>query len=57
MVIKDIPANSTVVGVPGRITKQDGKKIDVSLDHIHILDPIMQNIEELEKRIEKLENK
>ncbi|MDD4899970.1 MAG: serine acetyltransferase, partial [Candidatus Omnitrophica bacterium] len=57
VVIKDVPANSTVVGVPGRITKQDGKKIDVSLDHIHILDPIMQNIEELEKRIEKLEKK
>lgn len=57
VVIKDVPPNSTVVGVPGRITKQEGKKIDVSLDHIHILDPIMQNIEELEKRIEKLENK
>lgn len=57
VVIKDVPPNSTVVGVPGRITKQDGKKIDVSLDHIHTLDPIMQNIEELEKRIEKLENK
>jgi len=55
VVIKDVPANSTVVGVPGRITKQDGKKIDVSLDHIHILDPIMQSIDELEKRIEKLE--
>lgn len=57
VVIKDVPPNSTVVGVPGRITKQDGKKIDISLDHIHILDPIMQNIEDLEKRIEKLENK
>lgn len=57
VVIKDVPPNSTVVGVPGRITKQDGKKIDVSLDHIHILDPIMQNIEELEKRIKNLENK
>ncbi len=57
VVIKDVPANSTVVGVPGRITKQDGKKIDISLDHIHVLDPIMQSIEELEKRIEKLENK
>lgn len=55
VVIKDVPPNSTVVGVPGRITKQEGKKIDISLDHIHILDPIMQNIEELEKRIEKLE--
>ena len=57
VVIKDVPPNSTVVGVPGRITKQDGKKMDLSLDHIHILDPIMQSIEELEKRIEKLENK
>jgi len=57
VVIKDVPPNSTVVGVPGRITKQDGKKIDISLDHIHVLDPIMQSIEELEKRIEKLENK
>ncbi len=57
VVIKDVPPNSTVVGVPGRITKQDGKKIDISLDHIHILDPVMQSIEELEKRIEKLENK
>jgi len=57
VVIKDVPQNSTVVGVPGRITKQDGKKIDVSLDHVHVLDPIMQNIEELQKRIDKLENK
>ncbi|MFH0913106.1 MAG: serine O-acetyltransferase EpsC [Candidatus Omnitrophota bacterium] len=57
VVIKDVPPNSTVVGVPGRITKQDGKKIDISLDHIHILDPIMQQIEELQKRLDKLENK
>lgn len=57
VVIKDVPPNSTVVGVPGRITKQDGKKIEVSLDHIHVLDPIMQTIEELQKRIEKLEGK
>ncbi|MCX5706267.1 MAG: serine O-acetyltransferase [Candidatus Omnitrophica bacterium] len=57
VVINDVPPNSTVVGVPGRITKQDGKKIDVSLDHIHTLDPIMQSIEELQKKIEALEKK
>lgn len=57
VVIKDVPPNSTVVGVPGRITKQDGKKMDFSLDHIHILDPIMQSIEELQKRIDNLEKK
>lgn len=57
VVIKDVPPDSTVVGVPGRITKQEGRKIDISLDHIHILDPIMQNIQELEKRIEELEER
>jgi len=57
VVIRDVPPNSTVVGVPGRITKQDGKKIEVSLDHIHILDPIMQSIEELQKKVEKLEKR
>lgn len=55
VVIKDVPPNSTVVGVPGRITRQDGKKIEISLDHIHVLDPLLQDMEELKKRIEKLE--
>ncbi len=57
VVVKDVPANSTVVGVPGRITKQDGKKMDVSLDHARMLDPIMQSIEELQDRIKNLEKK
>lgn len=55
VVVKDVPVNSTIVGVPGRVTKQDGKKIDTNLDHKHILDPIMQQIEELKQRIDKLE--
>jgi len=57
VVIKDVPPNSTVVGVPGRITKQDGKKLDTSLDHIHVLDPIKQSMEALEKRIKELEER
>ncbi len=57
VVLKDVASNSTVVGVPGRITKQDGKKIEIELDHIHVFDPVMQRIEELEKKIEGLENK
>jgi len=55
VVIKDVPPNSTVVGVPGRITKQDGKKMELSLDHIHVLDPLLQEMEELKERIKRLE--
>lgn len=57
VVLKDVPANSTVVGVPGRITKQDGKKIDGLLDHIHVLDPLMQSIEDMEERLKDLEKR
>ena len=55
VVIRDVPHNSTVVGVPGRITKQDGKKIDIDLDHIHVLDPLLEEIEELKARLDRLE--
>jgi serine O-acetyltransferase len=57
VVLKDVPANSTVGGVPGRITKQEGRKLDVSLDHVHVLDPLKQSLEELELRLSKLEKK
>ncbi len=57
VVLKDVPANATVVGVPGRITKQEGRKIDIALDHIHVLDPFKQALEEMEERIKALEKK
>jgi serine O-acetyltransferase len=57
VVLRDVPPNATVVGVPGHITRQDGKKIDRLLDHIHVLDPLMQSLEELEERVKDLEKK
>jgi len=53
VIIRDVPANSTIVGVPGRLTRQDGKKIEEQLDHILVLDPLIQRIQEVEKRINK----
>ncbi len=57
VVISDVPPNSTVVGVPGHVTKQDGNKIERTLDHIHVLDPITQTLDELRKKVEFLENR
>ena len=43
VVLKEVPANCTVVGVPGRIVKQDGAKIPrMDMDQIHLPDPIQQ---------------
>ena len=57
VVIKDVPVNTTAVGVPGNVTKQDGKRIDRMMDHGHVLDPVVQELEELKKRIADLEEK
>ncbi len=57
VVIKNVPPNSTVVGIPGRITKQEGRKIDSQLDHAHVNDPVMENITKLLGRIKTLEQK
>ena len=56
VVLKDVPPNSTVVGVPARVVRQNGKKVDYKpLDQIHISDPIEQQLERLEKEIKKLQ--
>jgi len=57
VVIKDVPANSTIVGVPGRTTRQEGKKIDLLMDHVHVTDPLTDKLRELHKRIQDLEEK
>ncbi|MBF0122446.1 MAG: serine O-acetyltransferase [Candidatus Omnitrophica bacterium] len=55
VVLASVPPNATVVGVPGHVTKQDGEKIDKKLAHAQILDPVMQDIDELAGRIDALE--
>ncbi|VAW11733.1 Serine acetyltransferase [hydrothermal vent metagenome] len=55
VVLKNVPHNATIVGVPGLVTKQDGKKLDKQMDHVHIIDPVMQKLVELSKRIKVLE--
>ncbi|MDP8213008.1 MAG: serine O-acetyltransferase EpsC [Candidatus Zapsychrus exili] len=57
VVIKDAPDNTTVVGVPGHVTKQDGKKIDSNMDHVHVLDPVMQDLKDITERLKELEEK
>ncbi|MBE6750695.1 MAG: serine O-acetyltransferase [Ruminococcaceae bacterium] len=57
VVLEEVPPNSTVVGVPARVVRQDGKKIEASktLDQINIPDPVKQKMESLENRILELE--
>ena len=51
VVLREVPANATVVGVPGRVVRISGEK----LDHVHTPDPVMLEIQQLQDRIQALE--
>lgn len=44
VVLKPVPANCTVVGVPGRIVKRDNKKPRMDLDQVNLPDPVLDAI-------------
>ena len=52
VVLREVPENATVVGVPGRVVRLSGEK----LDHIHTPDPIMLEIDQLKNRLATLEH-
>lgn len=54
VVLEEIPENSTAVGVPARVVKRDGRRIQ-DLDQVHIPDPVSQELCKLEIRIDALE--
>ncbi|HEV3087305.1 MAG TPA: serine O-acetyltransferase [Candidatus Elarobacter sp.] len=58
VVVKDVPANATVVGIPGRVVLQDGKPVTVSTDprpRVDMPDPNAAIIAQLSERIAALE--
>jgi len=54
VVIKPVPANSTVVGVPGRVVMRNGRRID-ALQHGDLPDPISETIFCLQEKVASLE--
>ena len=55
VVIKPVPPNSTVVGVPGRVVKRDNVRIPASdLDQVNLPDPVLNDLEKLKADNEML---
>ncbi len=54
VVLKNVPPNSTVVGIPGRIVKVDGVKINKDLNHTGLPDPIEDRLQLLKEEIVQL---
>lgn len=58
VVVKDVPSDSVVTGIPGRVTYRDGMKVQdgVDLQHNMMPDATMQVIQNLTARIAHLES-
>ncbi len=58
VVVNDVPPNSVVVGVPGKVIYRDGKRVasKIDLEHTDLPDPVSKAIEQLVERIHGLES-
>lgn len=57
VVLSEIPPNSTVVGVPGRVVKRDNIKIPTEdMDQVHFPDPVLIDIVGLQKENNRLQD-
>lgn len=54
VVLNEIPENATAVGVPAKVVRVKGEKVDI-LDHTHVPDPVQQALKKLTERIDLLE--
>ena len=58
VVLTEIPPEATAVGVPARVVRIAGEKVDFasSVDQIHVTDPVQKELQALSSRLEWLEN-
>ena len=58
VVLKSVPANSTVIGVPARVIKMEGERLpEATMDHVNIPDPIVERLEALDRELFELRKK
>lgn len=57
VVLKEIPPNSTAVGVPARVVRVSGERVDFvsNIDQVHVTDPVAVELTALRSQIEQLE--
>ena len=57
VVVREVPPNSVVVGVPGRVTSRDGQRVggEIDLNQVDLPDPLARALEQLLDRIHTLE--
>ncbi len=57
VVLSEVPPDSTAVGVPARIVRVGGEKIDYAgqVDQIHVTDPVQKELQAIQSRLDWIE--
>lgn len=54
VVVREVPPDSTVVGIPGKLVKQGGKRVGDRLDHTQLPDPLIEAMRSMQEQIDEL---
>ena len=54
VVVKSVPDNCTVVGVPGKVVKKEGVSTKNELEHNDLPDPVREALADMQKEIDEL---
>ncbi|MBQ8432917.1 MAG: serine O-acetyltransferase [Clostridia bacterium] len=54
VVLRPVPENSTAVGIPAKVVKKDGVRVQVDLDQVHIPDPVAQELNRLNEKLNEV---
>lgn len=53
VVLREVPPNATVVGIPGRVVIQDGRRVD-DMEQTNLPDPVAEQVNKLQEQIDRL---
>ena len=59
VVLKEIPENSTAVGIPAKVVRVAGQKVDFAseVDQVNVIDPVSAELADIQKELQKLKNR
>ncbi|MCG3087860.1 serine O-acetyltransferase [Sporosarcina cyprini] len=57
VVLKDVPPDSTVVGIPGKVVITNGVRVKEKLDHHKMPDPVEETCDQMKREIAQLKSR
>ena len=59
VVLKEIPENSTAVGIPARVVRVAGQKVDYAseVDQVNVIDPVSAELAAIQGELQKLKDR